>query len=215
MAPPPTIRVAGRESAAVLAPASLSPSTAQPRLLFHPGGRPGAAAADCGLRVRLSGTGRPTWFRAGSPQRSGALPHGRLEQTRPDSIGRPGRSRRLELSTPPEVCRTASRPHRSSCRVGGRRQRRAAMGRLVPGSSRRHLEPCVRFSRTRLSDVLHRRHSAMPASPGWVWARRRCPRGRSGPGGSVTGRQEPTSHSCGAGGGAWPRTARAVEPRSH
>src|SRR5947209_115962 len=27
-------------------------------------------------------------------------------------------------------------------------------------SSRRRIEPCMRFSRTRLSDVLHRRHSA-------------------------------------------------------
>ena len=38
-------------------------------------------------------------------------------------------------------------------------------------SSRRHIEPCMRFSRTRLSDVLHRRHSAIPA-PRPVGARR-------------------------------------------
>ncbi len=51
------------------------------------------------------------------------------------------------------------------CRVGGRRQRRAAVptGQV---SSRRHLEPCMRFSRTRLSDVLHRRHSAAPVGVG-------------------------------------------------
>ena len=30
-------------------------------------------------------------------------------------------------------------------------------------SSRRHIEPCMRFSRTRLTDVLHRRHSVGPA----------------------------------------------------
>jgi len=46
-------------------------------------------------------------------------------------------------------------------RVGERRlgcAARAGPTGLV--SSRRHLEPCMRFSRTRLSDVLHRRHSA-------------------------------------------------------
>jgi hypothetical protein len=46
-------------------------------------------------------------------------------------------------------------------RVGERRlgcAARAGPTGLV--SSRRHLDPCMRFSRTRLSDVLHRRHSA-------------------------------------------------------
>jgi hypothetical protein len=33
------------------------------------------------------------------------------------------------------------------------------------------VKPCVRFSRTRLTDVLHRRCSALPAGPGRVWAR--------------------------------------------
>src|SRR6266852_7285528 len=47
-------------------------------------------------------------------------------------------------------------------RVGGRRPVPRGRSRLVPVSSRRHLEPCVRFSRTRLTDVLHRRHSAVP-----------------------------------------------------
>ncbi len=43
-------------------------------------------------------------------------------------------------------------------RVGERRPHRAAvLARLVLVSSRRHLDPCMRFSRTRLSDVLHRR----------------------------------------------------------
>ena len=46
-------------------------------------------------------------------------------------------------------------------RVGERRLDRAARaGPTGLVSSRRHLEPCMRFSRTRLSDVLHRRHSA-------------------------------------------------------
>ena len=36
-------------------------------------------------------------------------------------------------------------------------------------SSARHIEPCVRFSRTRLTDVVHRRHSAFPASPARAW----------------------------------------------
>jgi hypothetical protein len=34
------------------------------------------------------------------------------------------------------------------------------------------VEPCMRFSRTRLTDVLHRRHSAWPASPSWGGVRR-------------------------------------------
>jgi hypothetical protein len=36
------------------------------------------------------------------------------------------------------------------------------------------VEPCVRFSRTRLTDALHRRCSISPARPGWAWVRRRC-----------------------------------------
>ena len=35
------------------------------------------------------------------------------------------------------------------------------------------VEPCVRFSRTRLTDVVHRRHSALPAMSGRAWVRRR------------------------------------------
>jgi len=34
------------------------------------------------------------------------------------------------------------------------------------------VEPCMRFSRTRLTDVVHRRHSASPARPGTAWVRR-------------------------------------------
>ena len=48
-------------------------------------------------------------------------------------------------------------------RVGGRRLVPRGSGRLVPVSSRRHVDPCMRFSRTRLTDALHRRHSALPA----------------------------------------------------
>jgi hypothetical protein len=35
------------------------------------------------------------------------------------------------------------------------------------------VKPCVRFSRTRLTDVVHRRHSVSPARPGRAWVRRR------------------------------------------
>src|SRR5262245_21198800 len=35
------------------------------------------------------------------------------------------------------------------------------------------VEPCVRFSRTRLTDALHRRCSISPARPGGAWVRRR------------------------------------------
>ena len=35
------------------------------------------------------------------------------------------------------------------------------------------VEPCMRFSRTRLTDVVHRRHSAFPARTERVWGRRR------------------------------------------
>jgi len=50
-------------------------------------------------------------------------------------------------------------------RVGGRRQRRAdepTDARFLPPP----IEPCMRFSLTRLTDVLHRRHSAWPATAG-------------------------------------------------
>ena len=33
------------------------------------------------------------------------------------------------------------------------------------------IEPCVRFFLTRLTDVFHRRHSAFPATAGWVVVR--------------------------------------------
>jgi hypothetical protein len=36
------------------------------------------------------------------------------------------------------------------------------------------VEACVRFSRTRLTDALHRRCSISPARPGGAWVRRRC-----------------------------------------
>ena len=44
-------------------------------------------------------------------------------------------------------------------------------GRSV--SSPRRFEPCVRFSRTRLTDAVHRRHSACPARACRPWVRRR------------------------------------------
>jgi hypothetical protein len=40
-------------------------------------------------------------------------------------------------------------------------------------SSARLIEPCMRFSRTRLTDIVHRRHSAFPASPCRVWGQQR------------------------------------------
>lgn len=39
------------------------------------------------------------------------------------------------------------------------------------------VEPCVRFSRTRLTDVVHRRHSAFPARLGRAWVRQRFRQG--------------------------------------
>src|SRR3984885_11665736 len=38
----------------------------------------------------------------------------------------------------------------------------ARRARLTPGSPSPPIDPCMRFSRTRLADVLHRRHSACP-----------------------------------------------------
>ena len=64
----------------------------------------------------------------------------------------------------------AARRHQRYRRVDGRRLDRTAWPTGLV-SSRRHLEPCVRFSRTRLTDVLHRRHSVSP-SPRPMWARR-------------------------------------------
>ena len=67
-----------------------------------------------------------------------------------------------------ERARPGQPPRRS-----GRREApgsvRLVLARLVPVSSRRRVDPCMRFSRTRLTDVLHRRYSAWPASPGRGW----------------------------------------------
>ena len=72
---------------------------------------------------------------------------------------------------PLPACLRASRKPR--IRRSGRREApgsvRLVLARLVPVSSRRRVDPCMRFSRTRLTDVLHRRHSAWPASPGRGW----------------------------------------------
>ena len=59
------------------------------------------------------------------------------------------------------------------------------------------VEPCMRFSRTRLTDVVHRRHSVSPARPGRAGERRRFRQGRSVRGGSVIGRKPPNDHSRG------------------
>ena len=40
------------------------------------------------------------------------------------------------------------------------------LARLVAVSSRRHVDPCMRFSRTRLTDALQRLHSDWPAGAG-------------------------------------------------
>lgn len=68
---------------------------------------------------------------------------------------------------------------RSGCRTRGLRSAgfpagcatAVSMTSQCSVSSPRHLEPCVRFSRTRLTDAVHRRHSALPASTDsvWVW----------------------------------------------
>jgi len=61
------------------------------------------------------------------------------------------------------------------CRVSGRLRRPHGCGRLVVSASRCRLEPCVRFSRTRLSDILHRSACAFPwrTVPLRVWTPRR------------------------------------------
>ena len=60
-------------------------------------------------------------------------------------------------------------------RFPGRLRHPSAPGQVCSVSSPRRLEPCMRFSRTRLTDAVHRRHSVFPASPGRVWGQRRFP----------------------------------------
>jgi hypothetical protein len=90
-------------------------------------------------------------------------PHQRRPRTAPSCP-----RAREQLNQPPPTL-TLQPPPDSCCRVGGRRLDRAARaGPTGLVSSRRHLEPCMRFSRTRLSDVLHRRHSAhFPRQARW------------------------------------------------
>ena len=49
----------------------------------------------------------------------------------------------------------------SPCRVGGWRAAAVRAARFQPPP----VEPCMRFSRTRLTDAVHRRHSVFPARP--------------------------------------------------
>ena len=103
---------------------------------------PSTDPRDCSANGRRRGSrpaGRAPSDRGGAPRGSAISPARRTST--PSPAGRPVRP--------------------MACRVGERRLDRAAHGGptgLV--SSRRHLDPCMRFSRTRLSDVLHRRHSA-------------------------------------------------------
>jgi len=69
------------------------------------------------------------------------------------------------------------------------------------------IEPCMRFSRTRLTDVVHRRHSVFPASPCRVWEQRRFHQGGSGRTGWVTETRRPTIRRHGDGDDVWPRPA--------
>ena len=73
-------------------------------------------------------------------------------------------------------------------RFPGRLRHPSAPGQVCSVSSPRRFEPCMRFSRTRLTDAVHRRHSALPASPGRVWGQRRFLTRRSARAGSGTGR---------------------------
>jgi transposase len=63
---------------------------------------------------------------------------------------------------------------------------------LRPVSSPRHLDPGMRFSRTRLTDAVHRRHSASPASPERAWGRQRSRQDRPVPDGSGRHTTPPT-----------------------
>jgi hypothetical protein len=96
--------------------------------------------------------------------------------SRPRKFRMQGRSR---FGPQTRYARQARTDSARNCRVGERRLDRAARAGLTDlVSSRRRIDPCMRFSRTRLSDVLHRRHSAISlARAGGAWARRRFPRG--------------------------------------
>jgi hypothetical protein len=110
--------------------------------------------------------------RTAAPPRHAAAPDPRHRRTR-----RLGGRRDRHLPWPASVGNHNEQPNDAPPgrgRVGGRRPRRAAVrARLALVSSRRRIDPCERFSRTRLTDVLHRRHSATRTRPGWVWGRQR------------------------------------------
>ena len=76
-----------------------------------------------------------------------------------------GRARRRRLTR--QLCDPAPRGSaqqsvRAITRVGGRLRFPHGLADWLPDPSRRRIEPCVRFSRTRLSDILHRRACAVP-----------------------------------------------------
>jgi Transposase, Mutator family len=93
--------------------------------------------------------------------------------------------------------RSPPRARRPYCRVGGWRGDVERTSRF----QRPPVEPCMRFSRTRLTDVVHRRHSVSPAKPGRAWARQRFRSGRSAGVGPVTRTPPPTIRTPGIGDG--------------
>jgi hypothetical protein len=67
-------------------------------------------------------------------------------------------------------------------------------GRSV--SSPRRIEPCVRFSRTRLTDAVHRRHSAFPARASRPWVRQRNQPGLHAQLAALPWREVPVAHQA-------------------
>ncbi len=91
------------------------------------------------------------------------------------------------------------------------RQEAPGAARLLPtgaGFLPPPIDPCMRFSLTRLTDVLLRRHSAIPARPGWAGARRWSRRGGSGLFGRGMRGPQPTIPTGVIFDGGWPRRSR-------
>jgi hypothetical protein len=123
--------------------------------------------------------------------RSSPPAHGRLRQRTDRARSGPGGVHAARRDTPAYVSGCSSQGSRTRDDRAGRGAgvsrdaavavgsaggawRRGALWPLAPDSSRRLIEPGMRFSRTRLTDVLRRRRSVSPATAGWAAARRRC-----------------------------------------
>lgn len=102
--------------------------------------------------------------------------------------------RKIRPHHQPHQCRSGTHPSELMQVVG------SGTGAVTPWCSVFQpppVEPCMRFSRTRLTDVVHRRHSVSPARAFLPWVRRRSRKGETVRTRSGCGPEAPSPRSGG------------------